>query len=78
MPLNDDHATAFISLFSPMCDSHDLLPIDACIGHNLSTIDEVLTALTDGSIEPVVDLDNEPSWAKALASPEHEYWIANG
>jgi len=25
-----------------------------------------------------VELDNEPSWAQALASPEREFWIAGG
>src|SRR6266702_596646 len=73
-----DHTTAFISLFSPMRDSHDLLPADICAGHGLTSVDEVLAALTDGSIEPTVDLDDEPSWGKALASPEREYWIAGG
>jgi len=39
-------------------------------------VDEVLTALTNGSVEPEVDLDDEPSWGKAMASPECEYWVA--
>lgn len=44
----------------------------------LSSIDEVLAALTNGSIKPTVDPDNEPLWAQAIASNEQEYWIAGG
>jgi len=32
--------------------------------------------MTDGSLKPYCDDDNDPKWAKAMASPEHEYWIA--
>jgi hypothetical protein len=41
-------------------------------------MDEVFSALADGRIEPTLDSDDEPSWAKALTSPEREYWIAGG
>src|SRR6266702_70959 len=73
---SNDHTTAFISLFAPMRDSHDLIPLDTLSNHGLTLVDEVLTALTNGSVEPEVDLDDEPSWGKAMASPECEYWVA--
>lgn len=38
----------------------------------------MLAALTNGSIKPTVDPDNEPLWAQAIASNEQEYWIAGG
>jgi hypothetical protein len=34
--------------------------------------------MSDGSAEHVLDSDDNPSWASALASPEREYWIAGG
>ena len=39
-------------------------------------VEEVLSALADGSLEPTVHADNEPLWAQAIASDEQEYWIA--
>ena len=43
------------------------------------TIDDVLSALSDGSFEPSpTDLNDEPTWEQAMASGEREYWIAGG
>jgi hypothetical protein len=39
-------------------------------------VQEVLTALANGSLEPVADAGDDPLWVDALASPEREYWIA--
>jgi len=61
-----------------MRNSHDLIPLDTLGNHGLTSVDEVLTALTNGSVEPEVDLDDEPSWGKAMASPECEYWVTGG
>jgi hypothetical protein len=41
-----------------------------------ATVDSVLSAITDGSLEPSTDLDDDPLWSEAMASPEREYWIA--
>jgi Reverse transcriptase (RNA-dependent DNA polymerase) len=34
--------------------------------------------MADGTIEPVLDSGDDPSWEEALASKEREYWIAGG
>ena len=75
-PDNDDYALAFLTEYSPVCNTHDLFPANLCIeGSNLS-VDAVLSALSDGSIEPVPDHGDEPLWAQAMSSTEREYWIA--
>jgi hypothetical protein len=71
----DDRTSVFLSEFVPFIDSHSLLPLDIS---DLSTfsIDSVLSAIVDGSLEPSVDSDDDPLWAEAMASPEREFWIA--
>jgi Reverse transcriptase (RNA-dependent DNA polymerase) len=60
--------------FYPFRDSHYLIPLDLT---TLSLpIEELLAALADGSADP--SLNDDPSWAEALASPEREFWIAGG
>jgi hypothetical protein len=71
----DDCMSAFLSEFVPFIDSHSLLPIDISDLCDFS-VDSVLSAITNGSLEPSADLDNDPLWAKAMASPEHEFWTA--
>ena len=39
------------------------------------SIDLVLSALADSSMEPAVDTGDDPSWTEALASLEREYWV---
>ena len=39
-------------------------------------MDDVLSAIAGGSLEPTLDAGDDPSWLAALASPEKEYWIA--
>ena len=34
--------------------------------------------VTDGTLEPTLDADDEPTWAQAMGSDEREYWIAGG
>ena len=34
--------------------------------------------VTDGTLEPTLDTDDEPTWAQAMGSDECEYWIAGG
>ena len=41
-------------------------------------VNMVLSAITDRSMEPVLDSGNNSSWAKVLASLEREYWITEG
>ena len=57
---------------------HDLFPADVFIKRLSLSIDSVLTALSNGSLEPSAIDDDEPSWAQAMASNEHEYWISGG
>ena len=53
------------------------MPTDLSI-NNYSSVDDVLSALTDGSLKPTVDPDDEPLLAQAIKSNEQEYWIAGG
>ena len=54
---------------------HELLPADFCF-KDVMSVDEVLNALSDGTLEPTLDADDELTWAQAMASDEREYWIA--
>jgi transposase InsO family protein len=67
-------SSALLSSFSPLADSHDLLPLS--ISDPSLSVDHVLLALVDSSMEPVVDTGDDPLWSSALTSPEREYWIA--
>ena len=73
--LNDVHY-AFLSQYSNVRDTHDLIPTDLSVEDPALSVDFVLAALSDGSITPVPTDNDEPLWAKALASDEREYWIA--
>jgi hypothetical protein len=73
----DPHTMAFLTKYSPLCDSHDLIPMELPMDAE-PTIDEVLAAIADGTMEPKIDPDDKPKWADAIASPEREYWIASG
>ena len=68
------HALTVASLdeFSPLASSHSLVPLS--LDPTSPSIDHVLSALADGSLEP--SLDDDPTWAEALASPEREFWVA--
>jgi hypothetical protein len=70
-----DPVHAFLAEFSPFCDSHDLLPLDATSTDATSVIDFV-AAIADGSLKP--KLEDKPKWHVALQSPEQEYWIVGG
>jgi len=72
-----DHALAILTEYSDVGDTHELLHADLCLDDTLS-IEDTLAALSDGSFEPELKPDDEPTWAQALASPEREYWIAGG
>ena len=76
----DDQAHALLSEFAPVRDTHHLIPIDLGldIPDMCPSVDAVLSAIADGSMEPVLDSGDDPSWADALASPDREYWIAGG
>jgi hypothetical protein len=54
---------------------HNLFPTELCFKSQYS-VDDVLTELGDGSLEPSIDTDDDPSWAQAMASNECDYWIA--
>ena len=72
--LTHPNATALLSRFSPIRDSHDLIHLS--IADPSLDVDYVLSALADGSMEPTLDTGDDPSWAEALASSDKEYWIA--
>jgi len=65
-----DPVNAFLVEFSPLCDSHDLLPLNVTSA-NADSISDLVTTIADGSLEP--KLEDEPKWHEALHSPEREY-----
>src|SRR5713226_6106841 len=68
------HASALLAQFSPVSQSHDLLPISIA---DLSwSLQYVLSAIASGSLEPTIETSDDPKWQDALNSPEWEYWIA--
>ena len=77
--LHKRHAAALLMEYSSVRDTHDLIPADISV-KGLTSVDNVLSALADGSLEPTVDSesDDDPLWAQAIASDEREYWIAGG
>ena len=75
---SDDHTHAFLAEYSTVRDTHDLIPTDISVEGPPPTIDTVLTALSNGSLEPSLADDDEPTWSQAMASSEREYWIAGG
>ena len=40
------------------------------------SLESALSAITDGSLEPYCDDDDDPKWAEAMASPECKFWVA--
>jgi hypothetical protein len=61
-----------------MRDTHHLIAADLDLGDMSFSLEEVLSAISDGSVEPILDSGDDPTWAEALASPDREYWIAGG
>jgi hypothetical protein len=58
---------------------HDLIPTDIVLKNNNASIDEILSAISNGSLQPTsMETDDEPTWAQAMASEEREYWIVGG
>ena len=72
----DDRALALLSEFSPFINSHSLIPLDLS-GVAPVPLDSVLLVVTDSSLEPQIDIDDDPLWAEAMASPEREFWISD-
>ena len=71
--------TTFLSEYATVRDTHNLFPTDIIHTNNALSIDEFLSALSDGTIEPTPNEDNDkPTWAQAMSSNECEYWIAGG
>ena len=71
-----DHTATFLAEFAPLRDSHFLLPLELDLVKSCSSVGEALSALTYGDTELVLDPDDDPLWATAIASPEREYWVA--
>ena len=75
----DSHFAAFLSEYATVRDTHDLFPTDIIPTDTTVSVDEFLSALSDGTLEPTpLEDDDEPTWAQAMASNEREYWIAGG
>ena len=72
-----DYTAMFIAEYTPVQETHILIPTDICLEDPLS-IDNILAALSDRSLEPYIDDKDKPLWADAMASSKHEYWIASG
>jgi hypothetical protein len=73
--LNELLTVAFLLEFSPFRESHSLIPLDISDISPYS-VDGALSVIADGSLELLCDDDDDPKWAEAMASSEHEYWIA--
>jgi len=75
--IDDDNGKvlAFLAEFMPFCDTHTLLPLDLPDALPLSA-PEILAATAASTLEPELDIEDDPKWSKALASDEHKYWIA--
>ena len=73
----DDFTHAFLSEFSDLRETHDLLFLDLPSDCDIP-LQAFLSDIETGSLEPAchADTDDDPSWREALASPEREYWIA--
>ena len=73
-----DYSAAFLSKFSPLCDSHYLLPVtlDPSFISSSSSLGDALMALATGGTKLTLNPDDAPLWATAITSSEHEYWIA--
>jgi hypothetical protein len=67
---------AFLAEFVPFCTSHWLLPLDVP-SSDYASVPEVLAAVANDILEPEVDINDDPLWSEAMASPEREYWIAS-
>jgi hypothetical protein len=76
IPPMQDTAASFLCLFQPLWDTHDLFPVSLSSSLDGLSVEYVLLALSEGSISVELSADDDPSWEKALASPEQEYWIA--
>jgi hypothetical protein len=72
---SNGHIIAFLAEFVPFCASHCLLPLDVP-SSDYTSVPEVLAAVANGILELEVDIDDDPLWSEAMASPEREYWIA--
>jgi len=57
-------------------ESYEIIPTDLDLGTELFLVNEAIAAISDGTIAPIIDSRDDPSWLEALASPEREYWIA--
>ena len=51
-----------MSIFILLIKANPLVSLDSSISNSL--------------LEPLLDNDDDPKWAKAMASPECEFWIA--
>lgn len=69
-----EQAQSLFSEFIPFHNTHDLIYLE--FSDPFPTIDSVLTALNSGTVTPVPETSDDPSWAEAMASPDREYWIA--
>jgi hypothetical protein len=65
-----------LAKFVPYCETHCLIPLEIPIS-DIVSVPEVLAAATNSSLEPDVNVEDDPLWSKAMASPEREYWIAS-
>ncbi len=73
---SDGNVIAFLAEFVPYCDTHSLIPLDVPVSE-FASVSKVLAATANGSLEPDVDVEDDPLWSEAMASPEREYWITS-
>ena len=73
-PDDGNHSLAFLSEYAPLCNSHNLFPLD--FPSDSISMYNMLSTISDGSLKPDFDTGDDLSWAEAMHSPNHEYWIA--
>ena len=55
--------------------SHCLLPLELELSSSCSSVNNTLLVIEAGETDLTLDLDDDPLWADAIASPECEYWV---
>ena len=72
----DNQALALLSEYFPFVDSHCLVPLDLS-GIAPIPLNRMLLAIADSFLEPHADIDDDPLWVEAMASPKYKFWIAS-
>jgi hypothetical protein len=59
-----------LSGFNPTRLDQFLIPLEILASSDCHSVSDLVSYLASGSAKPILDDDNDPSWATALASPD--------